>query len=139
MSSDRCGAVSVLKKEQPLAEYPHCKNHILNLSIYFACKNQSIGKFMDNLTTLCFVFENSPRRQICFKNFIGFYREKLNLSETRCKEIIGLSKTRWVGRHKVYETYLLLFKATVFTLESVCEEQLYKEFYESLENKHNEK
>ena len=40
MSSDRCGAVSVLKKEQPLAEYPHCRNHILNLSIYFACKNQ---------------------------------------------------------------------------------------------------
>ena len=94
---------------------------------------------MDNWTTLCFVFENSPIRQRYFKNFIGFYGEKLNLSETRCKEIIGLSKTRWVGRYKAYETYLLLFKATVFTLESICEEQLYDELYESLENKHNEK
>ena len=38
MSSDRCRAVSFLKKEQPLAEYTHCWNHILNLVICFACK-----------------------------------------------------------------------------------------------------
>ena len=44
LSSDRCGAVSVLKKEQPYAENTHCRNHILNLAICFACKNQSIRK-----------------------------------------------------------------------------------------------
>ena len=49
MSSDRCGAVPVLKKEQPLAGYTHCRNHILNLSVCFACKNQSIRQFMDKL------------------------------------------------------------------------------------------
>ena len=31
MSSDRCGAVSVLKKEQPLAEYTHCRNRMFLL------------------------------------------------------------------------------------------------------------
>ena len=31
MSSEASGAVSVIKKEQPLAEYTHCRNHILNL------------------------------------------------------------------------------------------------------------
>ena len=139
ISSDRCGTVSVLKKEPPLAEYTHCKNHILSLAIRFACENQSIRKCMDNLTTLCFFFENSPKRQSYLENFIEFYREKLNLSETRCKKIIGLSKTRWVERHKAYETYILLFKATVLRLESICKQQLYEEFYESLENKHNEK
>ena len=91
---------------------------------------------MENLTTPCFFLENSPKRQTYLEDFIAFYREKLNLSENRSKEIIGLS---WVERHKAYETYLLLFKATVFTLESTCEKQLYEEFLKSLENKHNEK
>ena len=63
----------------------------------------------------------------------------LNLLETICKEIIGLSKTRWVERHKAYETYLLLFEATVFMLDSICEQQLYETFFESLKNKHNKK
>ena len=93
---------------------------------------------MDNLTTPCFFFENSPKRLIYFENFIEFYREKLDLSGTRRKEIVGLSKTRWVERYEAYESQLL-FKATVFTLESICEQQLYEELNESLENKHKEK
>ena len=44
MSSKASGAVSVVKKEQPLAEYTHCRNHILNLAISYACKNESIRK-----------------------------------------------------------------------------------------------
>ena len=34
-------------------------------------------------------------------------QRKPNLSETRCKEIIVLSKTIWIERHKTYKTYLL--------------------------------
>ena len=92
VSSDRCGAVSVLKKEPPLAEYTHCKNHILSLDICFACENQSFRKCMDNLTTLCFFFENSPKRQSYLENFIEFYREKLNLSETNAKRSLVCQK-----------------------------------------------
>ena len=44
MSSEALGALSVIKKEQPLAEYTHCRNYILNLAISYACKNQSIKK-----------------------------------------------------------------------------------------------
>ena len=50
MSSEASGAVSVIKKEQPLAEYTHCRNHILNIAISYACENQSIKKFMNMLT-----------------------------------------------------------------------------------------
>ena len=38
MSSDASGTVSEIKKEQPLAESTHCRNHILNLAITYACK-----------------------------------------------------------------------------------------------------
>lgn len=61
-------------------------------------------------------------------------QRKPNLSETRCKEIIVLSKTIWIERHKTYKTYLLLFKVIAFALESICEQQLYNKSYESLEN-----
>ena len=36
MSSEASGAVSVIKKEKPLAEYTHCRNYILNLAISYA-------------------------------------------------------------------------------------------------------
>ena len=52
------GAASVIKKQQLLAKYTHCRNLILNLAISFAYKNQSVKKFMDNLTSVCFSFEN---------------------------------------------------------------------------------
>ena len=66
MISESSRAISIIKKEQPLAEYAHHRNHILNLAISYACKNQSIKKFMDNLTSVCKFFENLPKRQ---KNF----------------------------------------------------------------------
>ena len=53
LSIEASGAVSVIEKEQPLAEYSHCRNHILNLAISYTCKNQSIKKFLDNLTSVC--------------------------------------------------------------------------------------
>ena len=51
------GAASVIKKQQPLAKYTHGRNHILNLANSFACKNQSVKRLMDNLTSVCFFFE----------------------------------------------------------------------------------
>ena len=36
MSSEASGAVSVIKKEEPLAEYTHCRNYILNIAISYA-------------------------------------------------------------------------------------------------------
>ena len=66
MSSEASG---VIRKEQPLAEYTHCRNHILNLAISCTCKNQSIKKILDNLTSFCIFFENLPKRQKCFEYF----------------------------------------------------------------------
>ena len=56
VSSKISGAATFIKKQQPLAEYTHCRSHAVNLAISFACKNKSIQKFMDNLTTVCYFF-----------------------------------------------------------------------------------
>ena len=82
MGSEASGAVSVIKKEQPLAEYTHCRNHILNLVISYACKNQSIKKFINNLTSVCNFFKNLPNRQKYFECFLELYKVDLNLPET---------------------------------------------------------
>ena len=96
VSSEASGAASLIKKKQLLAEYTHCRNRILNLAISYACKNQPIKKFVDNLTSVCIFFENSPKRQKYFECFLEFYKVDLNLPETKRKEIIGLAETRWV-------------------------------------------
>ena len=49
---------------------------------------------------------------------LEFYKVDLNVPETEQKKIIGLAKTRWVERYKAYDTYHLLYKATVFISES---------------------
>ena len=60
MSSQTKGASSVIKNEQPLADWVHCRNHCINLAIAFACKNTSVTNFMDSLTSVCYYFANSP-------------------------------------------------------------------------------
>ena len=73
MSSESSGAISIIKREQPLAEYTHCRNHVLNLAISYVCKIQSIKKFMDNLTSVGNFFENSPKRQKYLECFLESY------------------------------------------------------------------
>ena len=57
------GAAFVIKKQQPLVEYTHFRNHILILAIILACENHSVKKFMNNITSVCFFFEISTKRQ----------------------------------------------------------------------------
>ena len=84
---------------------------------------------MDNLTSVCNFFENSPKRKKYFKCFLEFYKADLNQPETKWKEIIGLTKTRWVERYKAYDTYHLLYKAIMFTFESIKNTTLYDDLY----------
>ena len=84
---------------------------------------------MDNLTTVCNFFENSPKRQQYFKCFLEFYKVDLNLPETKWKGIIGLAKTRWVESYKAYDTYHLLYKATICTFQSIKNRNLYDDLY----------
>ena len=74
---------------------------------------------MDNLTSVCSFFENSPKRQKFLEYFIEYYKDELNLPDSKQKQIIGLSKTRWVERHLAYDTYYLLFKAKEYKFESI--------------------
>ena len=88
------------KKTQPLAEFVHCKSNCLNLVIVFACKNDVVIKFMDDLTSLCYFFPNSSKRQQYFETFIDYHKDELSISDSNKKQDIGLTKMRWVERHK---------------------------------------
>ena len=134
MSSQTKGASSVIKNEQPLADWVHCRNHCINLAIAFACKNTSVTHFMDSLTSACYYFANSPKRQQYFERFIDYYKEELSVAASSRSHVIGLFKPRWVERYKAYENYYLLFKFIVATFDSICNPYLYKDFYKYLEN-----
>ena len=51
---------------------------------------------MDSLTLDYNFFENSLKWQKYFEYFLEFYRVDLNQTQTKRKEIIGLTKTSWV-------------------------------------------
>lgn len=56
ISGEASLSVSEIRREQQLAEYPYCGDHILSSVIFFPCKSQLIQKVMHNLTTLCVYF-----------------------------------------------------------------------------------
>ena len=120
MSSAVKGASAVIKRKQPLAEFVHCRSHCLNLAIVFACKNDVVSKFMDDLTSLCCFFAKSPKWQQYFETFIDYHKDELSISDSNKKHVIGLAKRRWVERHNAYENYYILCRFIVATFESVC-------------------
>ena len=75
---------------------------------------------MDNLTSVCYYFANSPKQQQYFDRFIDFYKNELPVAASSRSHVIGLSKTRWVERYKAYENYyflsLLLQRLTPFVI-----------------------
>ena len=120
MSSQTKGPSSVIENKLPLSDWVHCRNHCINLAIAFACKNTSVTNFMDSLTSVCYYFGNSPKRQPYFKRFIDYYKDELSVAASSRSHVIGLSKTRWVEKYKAYENYYLLFKFIVATFGSIC-------------------
>ena len=103
------------KKKQPLAESVHCRSHCLNFAIVFACKNDVVNKFMDDLTSLCYFFANSPKRRQYFETFIDYHKDELPISDSNKKHVIGLAKTHLVERHKAYENYYILYRFVAVT------------------------
>ena len=53
---------------------------------------------MDSLTSVCYYFVNSPKRQHYFERFIDCYKDELSAAAISRSLVIGLSKTRWVER-----------------------------------------
>ena len=125
--STEISSAAVSSKNKNLL-HTHCHSHATNLAIGFACENKSVQKFMDSLTTVCYICDNSPKRQEYFELLINFYGEKLQLYETKRRDIIGLSKARWVERYRAYENYYLLHKSVIATFESIFMPHLHNEF-----------
>ena len=82
MESEAKGASAVIKGQQPMADSIHGISHYINLAITFACKNETVSKFMDDLTLVFYFFSNSHK------------------SQNHQNHVIGFTKTRWVERHK---------------------------------------
>ena len=82
------GASAVIKRHQPHAGFVHCRSHCINLAVVFACKNEIIRGFMTDLTSVCFFFAYSRKRQQYFEKFIDFLKELFKVTETNRTHII---------------------------------------------------
>ena len=77
-----------------MADSIHYRNHCINLVVTFTCKNEAVSKFMDDLTSVCYFFSNSPKRQQFFERFIDYYKDDMSISESDQKHVIGLAETK---------------------------------------------
>ena len=79
---------------------------------------------MDDLSSVCYFFANSPKRQQYFEKFIDFYKKYLKFCESNRMHIIGLSKTSWIERFKAYDNYFILYKFVVSVFESITDRNM---------------
>ena len=126
---------TIVKEHQPKFSYVHCRSHCINLTIAFSCKNEVATKFMDDLSSVCYIFSNSPKCQQYYEKFIDFYKKDLKVCESNSIHIIGLSKIRWVGRLKAYYNYFILYKFVVSVFESITDRNIYRDFTNILRQK----
>ena len=56
----------------------------------------------------------------------------MGLTEVQRKNIVSLARTRWVERHRAFESYYLLYRANVAVMSAIFKPQLYSEFYDAL-------
>ena len=71
---------------------------------------------MAALTSVCFFFANSSKRQQYFEKIIDFRKKIVKDSETNRRHIIGLLKTRWIERRKAYDNYFMLYNLLLLLL-----------------------
>ena len=139
MSSNVRGASAVIKEHKAKAEYTHCRNHVINLAVAYACKNRIFQNMMDTITSTSDFYRNSPKRNQYFELFVTYHSKNLNISDSKRQKIIGLSRTRWVERHRAYESYFLLYEANIAVLESIVHPDQYEEFLAHLEETYGKK
>ena len=111
--------ISGYEKKQRLAEFVHCMSHYLNLGTIFAFKSDIVSKFIYDLTSLCYFFENLPKRQQYFQTFIHYHKYELSILGSNKKHVIRLAKTRWVERYKASKNYYIVYRLAVATFESI--------------------
>ena len=133
------GASAVIERQKPQTEFVHCRSHCINLAEVFSCKNEVICWFIADLTSVYFFFANSPKQQQYFEKFIDFHKGLSKVSKTNRTYITGLSKTRWVERHKTYGNYFMLYEFVVSAFESILDVKLYSDFYAHPETEINKK
>ena len=73
MSSNVRGASAVIKEHETKAEYTHCRNHVINLAVAYACKNRIFQNMMDTITSTSDFYRNSPKRNQYFELFVTYH------------------------------------------------------------------
>ena len=91
------------------------------------------SKLLWTIWPLFVIFFDTPKKQHYFKLL-----DNLQVYEIKRRDIIRLSKKRWVERYWSYENYYILHKSVTATFESIFMQHLYSEFYASLEDKFEE-
>ena len=124
MSSSRVGCQAEVKAKAGLAFYQHCFSHCLNLVISQSTQIPEIKNMIDAINQTFYFFHNSPKRQCFFQKLLA-----AEFPLQKNQKVKGLSKTRWVERHKCYESYFEMYTCIALTFEAILDPAAYESVY----------
>ena len=115
MAGKSKGAAACIVAKQPKALYTHCASHRLNLCVVKCCSIREISNMMQSADKVSHFFSNSPKRQLALEKWIDDL-----FTHERQKKLKEMCRTRWIERHKAFESFLDLFMPIVCCLEEVA-------------------
>ncbi|CAF4550281.1 unnamed protein product, partial [Rotaria sp. Silwood2] len=110
------GCQALIKQKCSDAEYYHCSNHCLNLSLVDSCSISYIRNMVGTIKEIINFFTDSPKRMQALRSEITDYQDEY-ICLTNKKRLLSLCETRWVDRNTSIETFLELYIPIVNTLD----------------------
>ena len=100
------GLSSIILSINPLALFTHCSSHKRNLCIVSSCQIQSVRNVMENVTKMCYFFNNHPKRQLLLDEM-----DRKFDPHSKKRKLLDVSRTRWILRIDGLERVMTMYKA----------------------------
>ena len=79
MSGEKCGAQAIIRKENSLALYTHCRSHVLSLVIGKSCSIQDLRNMIDIINKGFYFFTCLPKDSASSSLYSMFMLQKVEL------------------------------------------------------------
>ena len=114
MAGKCSGAATLIQKDHPKALYVHCRAHVLNLCVAFACTIHLVRNMMCHVKAVSQFFNMHPKR-------FEVLNERITtlLPNARHSHLLDVCRTRWLARIDGLDVFIEVFEAVVSALEAI--------------------
>ena len=109
------GTAALISAQYPLALYPHCASHCLNLAVVKSLHITSVRNMMGVIERVYQFFAAHPKRQTALEKAISDIQPT-----SKVHKLKDMCRTRWVQRIDAIQVFKSLHQCTVTCMEGIC-------------------